>query len=275
MKLYRIGQLSKLFDVSVDTLRHYEKLGLLKPEVVKESGYRYYSNRQIWRLSTIRRFRALDVSLEEIAGYMSDQTLDKTLDASAMILQRIAQKKRELEELEGLLKRKVQDVNEAIAEADNTEVRLCEFAERRIWQVNKLAGNYWDIDRFHREIESQMSLSTEGNITRTERYGAAISLRDFERGHFERYSSSFIMHETGPEALAAGQYLCLSYWGHENIEDIAPRHLQLKKYMQGHGWQANGPILEIYVLDLHETDEPSEFLTEIQVPVKLIGLQGG
>lgn len=54
-KLFRIGEMAKLFHMSMSTLRHYERLGLLKPEKVDEkTGYRYYSVRQFEALNTVR-----------------------------------------------------------------------------------------------------------------------------------------------------------------------------------------------------------------------------
>lgn len=53
-----------MFHISVGTLRHYEKIGLLQPEYIdNETGYRYYSTRQFECLNTIRYLRVLDMSL--------------------------------------------------------------------------------------------------------------------------------------------------------------------------------------------------------------------
>lgn len=41
------GQVSKIFNISKDTLRYYDKMGLLKPEINKSNGYRYYSQEHI------------------------------------------------------------------------------------------------------------------------------------------------------------------------------------------------------------------------------------
>ena len=38
-KYFSIGEISKLSNLSVQTLRHYDKLGLLKPSLVKNNGY--------------------------------------------------------------------------------------------------------------------------------------------------------------------------------------------------------------------------------------------
>ena len=48
-KLYKIGEISKLYNISNDILRYYEKIGLLVPDIKKENGYRYYSEKQLWK----------------------------------------------------------------------------------------------------------------------------------------------------------------------------------------------------------------------------------
>ncbi len=54
-KLLQIGEVAKIFHVSMGTLRHYEQEGLLEPEYVDEkTGYRYYGVRQLEVLNTIR-----------------------------------------------------------------------------------------------------------------------------------------------------------------------------------------------------------------------------
>ena len=54
-KLLQIGEVAKIFHVSMGTLRHYEQAGLLDPEYVDEkTGYRYYGVRQLEVLNTIR-----------------------------------------------------------------------------------------------------------------------------------------------------------------------------------------------------------------------------
>lgn len=76
-KLFKIGEVARIFNISMGTIRHYEKAGLLKPEYVdEESGYRYYSDRQFEVLNTIRYLRVLDMSLEEIADFLKDRDID-------------------------------------------------------------------------------------------------------------------------------------------------------------------------------------------------------
>ena len=63
----KIGEFSKLMQVTVKTLRHYELKGLLLPDEVDEwTGYRYYSIDQMQKLQTIRDLQRLGFSLDEI-----------------------------------------------------------------------------------------------------------------------------------------------------------------------------------------------------------------
>ncbi|OLQ77603.1 zinc-responsive transcriptional regulator [Photobacterium proteolyticum] len=64
--MYLIGQLAKLCDVSSDTLRFYEKNGLLKPAGRSDSGYRLYSEADLSRVKFIMRSKAVGLSLDEI-----------------------------------------------------------------------------------------------------------------------------------------------------------------------------------------------------------------
>ena len=79
-QLFSIGDVSKLFHLSVSSLRHYEALGLLTPERVDpNTGYRSYSIRQFEVLNTIRYLRALDMPLSEIADQISYVSQDNYL----------------------------------------------------------------------------------------------------------------------------------------------------------------------------------------------------
>ena len=76
-ELFRIGEVARLFHLSVSTLRHYERLGLVTPERVDpDTGYRYYSARQFEALNTVRYLRALDMPLEEISDFVHNRDLD-------------------------------------------------------------------------------------------------------------------------------------------------------------------------------------------------------
>lgn len=68
-----IGKLAKAAQVPVDTIRFYEKCGLLQPQR-RPSGYREYSSGDLARLKFIRRTRMLGFSLDEIAQLLAVET---------------------------------------------------------------------------------------------------------------------------------------------------------------------------------------------------------
>src|SRR5215212_3560685 len=73
--MFKIGEFSRLSQVSVRMLRHYDQLGLLTPSKTDPfTGYRYYSAKQLPRLNRIIALRDVGFSLEQIAG-MLDQEL--------------------------------------------------------------------------------------------------------------------------------------------------------------------------------------------------------
>ena len=61
-----IGQLAEAASVGVETVRYYQRIGLLKVPPQPTSGYRRYSERDLERLRAIRRAKELGFSLEEV-----------------------------------------------------------------------------------------------------------------------------------------------------------------------------------------------------------------
>ncbi len=65
--MLRIGEFSKIAQVSIKTLRYYDRLGLLKPaHIDRYNGYRYYNLSQLPRLNRILALKDLDFSLDQI-----------------------------------------------------------------------------------------------------------------------------------------------------------------------------------------------------------------
>ena len=62
----RIGQLARSVGVDTQTIRFYEREGLLPPPDRQDNGYRIYTERHVERLAFIRRCRILELSLAEI-----------------------------------------------------------------------------------------------------------------------------------------------------------------------------------------------------------------
>jgi len=66
MSNFSIGKLAESAGVAIDTVRYYERNGLLQPAGRLASGYRRYGEAELRRLRFIRRAKALGFSLEDI-----------------------------------------------------------------------------------------------------------------------------------------------------------------------------------------------------------------
>ncbi len=71
MTQYRIGELSQRLGLSIDTLRYYEKIGLLPQVNRTASGIRLYNDRDLSRLRFIQRAQKMNFSLNEIKALLS------------------------------------------------------------------------------------------------------------------------------------------------------------------------------------------------------------
>ncbi|WP_435234773.1 Zn(2+)-responsive transcriptional regulator [Psychromonas sp. PT13] len=75
--MYRIGELAKNYGLKTDTLRFYDKHGLLKPSSRSEAGYRMYTEGDAECLGFILRAKAIGFSLTDIGELLSIE-LDKS-----------------------------------------------------------------------------------------------------------------------------------------------------------------------------------------------------
>ncbi len=77
--MYSIGQIAKQSGVSVETIRYYEKEGLLEKPERKDSGYRQYNGDAIERLFFIQQAKELGFSLKEICELLSIKSDENTV----------------------------------------------------------------------------------------------------------------------------------------------------------------------------------------------------
>src|SRR5690606_6813754 len=84
----QIGQLARQAGVPIDTVRYYERRGLLAPPARQPSGYRRYQADDLRRLRFIRRSKALGFTLEEIRELLR---LSETRDADRSKVRALAE----------------------------------------------------------------------------------------------------------------------------------------------------------------------------------------
>ena len=83
----KIGELAKLTDCQVETIRYYEREGLLPEPARTDGNYRLYTQAHVERLTFIRNCRSLDMTLEEIRSLLSlrDSPQDQCESVNALI----------------------------------------------------------------------------------------------------------------------------------------------------------------------------------------------
>lgn len=76
MKHYLIGDVAKLLPISKDTLRYYDKLGIVSPRKSPHNNYRYYTKEDLLALSYVLVLRDLELPLEEIKERICNNSLE-------------------------------------------------------------------------------------------------------------------------------------------------------------------------------------------------------
>ena len=99
--LYKIGLFSQMNKVTIKALRHYDEIGLLKPEHIDEfTGYRYYSSAQLPILHEIIALRQIGFSLEEIKEVQKGKSVKELLvKKKSEILKKISEETMKLSQV--------------------------------------------------------------------------------------------------------------------------------------------------------------------------------
>ena len=268
-ELFQIGDIAKLFHLSVSSLRHYEAIGLLKPERIDPTtGYRYYSVRQFNALNVIRYLRVLDMPLDEIAAFLQNRDVAK---AEAMVMklkEAVAQKLEELRRIERKIDNRLRQLHDA---------RNAEFDVVRIQDFPPCC-----IAREHDSLSIQNFLDMESPVLRLEKaqrepviflgkVGLGISAEHLESGEVERYDSVFLIldeedrYAGETEEIPAERCAVIRFRGYHN--ESARHCRRLLEYIRKHKRQIAGFSKEITYIDYGITDDPGQFATELRIPV--------
>ncbi len=102
MEKLSIGQLAKKANVNVETIRYYERIGLIPEPPRNKSGHREYSGEAVKRTQFIKRCQALGFSLKEVSELLSLRVEPNTTcsDVKARVVIKIADVEKRMAELE-------------------------------------------------------------------------------------------------------------------------------------------------------------------------------
>jgi DNA-binding transcriptional MerR regulator len=86
VETYTIGQLADDAGVNIETIRYYERLGLLRDPPRSNSGYRQYSTDDLWQLQFIARAKQLGFTLAEVSSLVEPE--DRSSAESVVLMAR-------------------------------------------------------------------------------------------------------------------------------------------------------------------------------------------
>lgn len=268
-KEYSIGQICRLYNLGADSLRYYEKKGVLTPKR-KENGYRTYEIEHLFKLNIIKDLRKLGFSINQIKDYFEKRNMDSTIE---LIQSEINLVEKEIVLLRSL-KENLEEKLESIVSLKNMEsdekMEIKSIEERKIIMMGTPSEDSSEIDLAFRKLEMQEEdkLFLLGN----KNMGVFLSRKGVEEGDYSRYSHAFFFINPNSDDFDAlipkRDFVCLTYKGsykksHKYFEKIMD-------YIDKEGYVLKGPPMEIYRVDIHETEVEAEFITEIQVPIQKI-----
>ena len=270
-KLFLIGEVAKMFHISMGTLRHYEQAGLLTPEYTDpDTRYRYYGTRQFELLNTIRYLRVLDFPLAQIKTFLDNRDTDVIEEKLVHQKEVIARKQKELE----LISRKIDHRLEQLRDAMNSRLDVIQTVEipesRVVWLRDSLhPKTYLDLENSIRKlVENQKeSLVFMGKI------GIGISKEQLSQKSFQDYDRIFLLldqedrydgeTETFPRKTCVTIRFCGSH-------REAPAYYQkLLAYIEEKKLCITGFSRETTLIDYGITNNTDKFVTEIQIPVNI------
>lgn len=243
------GQFARLCDTTKETLRHYKDLGLLLPRIQGENGYFYYVPEQFYDFYAISIFRQTGTPLEEIRRCLRGREPAKTLESLKKQRQRLQKVRRELEEMDFVLSRTIENlelgeqpewqVKKRYFEAEHLLALPVEELERRL---DLEAG---EDERLMEVLEQCRNLCRQYGLQTDHQLGA-IHQGGQRPGEITHLYTRIKEGGRSPyyRRKPAGIYLylcCRGRW------DISEGHEALAQYIQQRGLETEGPF---YACDL-------------------------
>jgi DNA-binding transcriptional MerR regulator/effector-binding domain-containing protein len=254
MQPLTIGDFSRITHLSVKTLRYYHRVGLLEPaDVNADTGYRYYTVGQVQTAQAIRRYRDLEMPVDDVRSVLAapdDATRDALLAAHLDRLQ---------------------------AQLARTESAVASLRDL----LTKPKGA---IDIEHRRVEAEAALAIRDVVDKPSLglwWQAALrelppgpvgglfadELFTEERGEASLFVPSS-SHEGGravPFVVPAAELAVTVHQG--SHADADRTYAALGSYVAERGLEAPGPVREYYLVGLRETADETQWRTEIGWPI--------
>jgi DNA-binding transcriptional MerR regulator len=268
MKL-KIGNFARIAQVTVQTLRHYDDLGLLEPmEVDSLSGYRYYTLDQLPRLHRILALKDLGFSLEQVARLLEDCLPPDDLRGmlrlkQSELRQQVNEGLDRLERLEARLRLIEQEDHQP-----DYEVVIKHVDRLRIASVRGIVPSYWEEGPLWGELFQQVKQAG------VKACGPYLSL-------YHSAEPEIDVEACAPLSLETANIQGLSVRSLPAVETMASTihrgsftglvgaYASLLKWIDANGYRIAGPDRSIYLRlpEAGQSRQDPNAITEMQVPI--------
>ena len=261
-----IGDFSRVTFLSVKTLRHYHQAGLLEPaEVDPVTGYRRYTSAQIPLAQVIRRFRDLDMPLDDIGMLLQAPGQTTRSELIAAHLTRLEETLTETQRAVASLRRLLEHPSLSVVIEHRRLPPTSAAAITATVNIGDLVA--W----FHGAIgEIQGTLSAQDIVAS----GAPCGMYANELFTDERGEATLFFPVIG-EFRSVGRVEPMSVPGVElavimhsgSHDDLDRSYGALATYVNEHALAVDGLIRERYLVGPHGTDDESAWRTEVGWPI--------
>lgn len=265
---YKIGEISKIYGIGRDSLMYYEDIGILKPFRDK-NRYRMYKLSDIWRLNLIKELRSLNFPMKKIKEYLDDRNIESTKEILNKEIILIDEKIEELLSYKQNIMKRLDTINDELRNLKLYEIDLVYINKRKDLELNANITKDEEFDfliqKLQKDYENRFTILGNNNI------GSSFCLDKIKQGIYNEFKSVFCFLEDEEEIyniiFNEGYYLTLTYKGkYKNNKHYINK---MFKYIEEKGYKIISDPIEIYKIDIHETEDINEFITEIQIPVDI------
>lgn len=265
---YKIGEISKIYGIGRDSLMYYEDIGILKPFRDK-NGYRMYKLSDIWRLNLIKELRSLNFPMKKIKEYLDDRNIESTKEILNKEIILIDEKIEEPLSYKQNIMKRLDTINDELRNLKLYEIDLVYINKRKALELNANITKDEEFDfliqKLQKDYENRFTILGNNNI------GSSFCLDKIKQGIYNEFKSVFCFLEDEEEIyniiFNEGYYLTLTYKGEYKNNK---HHInKMFKYIEEKGYKIISDPIEIYKIDIHETEDINEFITEIQIPVDI------
>lgn len=279
-KYYSIGRVSEICNIPIKTLRYYDKINVMVPNLRQENNnYRYYSHDQMVRLFIIKRLRYLGFSLEEVKNILKENDIK---NIEVIVEEKRNSIKAEIDELNkkyeeaATFKNKIHVANMILENSGNYNVdnsfRLERQREVYVFGKTAMMQSYKNenvnLEKWIDIIEAakERNLNIQGDILvsyHTEMFGQFIN-RDCE----VEFSIVVENNVEDVEVKKFGNFLAANAIHVGEYSDIIHTYISLKRWIEEKSLVVNGPVTERFMLSPVDLPNTNSHIVKIIVPVK-------